>query len=86
MATSTMGSRSSKVVHAPSPQPYTDAAMIGLSFEKKKDLITAVYAKKEVRFIAETKESPYLSVIRDGTRVTVIYNKVNNQITEICHE
>jgi len=90
MAASTMGSRSSKIVHAPSVQPYTDAAMIGQNYENKMDLIIAVYdkQKKEVRFIAETKESPYVSTsgARDSTRVTVVYSKINNQITEICHE
>ena len=87
-AVSTMGTRSSKIVHAPSAVPYTDAAMIGKNYEKQKDLITAVYAreKKQVHFVAETKENPYLTVVRDGTRITVVYNRVNNWITDICHE
>lgn len=83
-----MGSRSSKIVHAPSVQPYTDAAMIGQNYEKQKAFIEAVYAKqkKEVRFVAETKENPYLSVVRNNMRITVVYSKINNQITDICHE
>lgn len=83
-----MGTRSSKVVHAPAAVPYSDAAMIGQNYEKQKDLITAVYGKqkKQVRFVAETKENPYLTVVRDNTRVTVVYNTVNNWITDICHE
>jgi len=83
-----MGARSSKIVHAPVAVPYTDAAMIGQNYEKQKNLITAVYAKekKQVRFVAETRENPYLTVVRDNTRVTVVYNTVNNWITDICHE
>ena len=81
-----MGSRSSKVVHAPAAKPYSDADMIGQNYEKQKDLITAVYAKKQVRFVAETRDNPYLTVVRDDTRITVVYNKVNNWITDICHE
>ena len=83
-----MGSRSSKIVHAPAAAPYSDTAMIGQNYEKQKALIEAVYAKqkKEVRFVAETKENPYLTVVRDNTRITVVYNKVNNWITDICHE
>jgi hypothetical protein len=86
--TSTMGTRSSKIVHAPATVTYSDAAMIGQNYEKQKAFIEAVYAKqkKEVRFVAETKENPYLTVVRDNTRITVVYNKVNNWITDICHE
>ena len=81
-----MGARTSKVLQSPESVPYTDSSMIGKNFNKERDRICAIYAKKTVRFVAVNARDPYVPKQGKTGRITVLYNSVHHKIEEILHE